>query len=76
MFRLSTLVNGIYWECANMRDAFESAVNVSRHPYDVVIVHNTENGRQCYVVNGHVTTLLVNGEDYVPTRKRSRKAAQ
>ncbi len=63
MFRLSTLVNGIYWECANMRDAFESAVNVSRSIPDVIIVQNTANNRVCTIVNGTVSLYIRDGQE-------------
>ena len=63
VYRLSTLVNGLYWTCDNMRDAFTSAVNVSTGFPDVVIVQNTTNGRVCTVVDGKVSLYVRNGAE-------------
>ncbi len=70
MFRLTTLVNGAYWTCASMFEAFTSARNVSASTYDVVIVENTSNGRVAYMVNGHVSVFVKNGMEYDRWHKR------
>ena len=64
MYTLSSIVHGIYWTCADMRTAFESAVNVSQ-ALGAVIVVNEATRRSCVVSEGTVNVYQKDGrEDY------------